>query len=304
MRRVYGPVPSRRFGLSLGVDLLPRKLCTCDCVYCQVGPTTECTLARRDFFPLDDVVSEVRAALTRGPRPEAITLSGSGEPTLYRSLGELIARLHGFGLPVVLLTKGVLLHDPQVLEAALTADVLKLSLDAPDEGTWRRVNRPAGGVAFDRWLRSVREAARRHRKARLEVMLIRGLNDDPGTLEALAGLLSGIDAEIDINTPVRPAPGRDVQPSLPATLEAAARLFGPRARVVAEAGTAPAAGGTSGAEEVLAVLSRRPCTAADLSTSLGLPLPRVKALLKEMEGKDLVEGKGKGRTRYYYARTS
>jgi wyosine [tRNA(Phe)-imidazoG37] synthetase (radical SAM superfamily) len=134
--RTYGPVPSRRFGLSLGVDLVPHKTCPYDCVYCQLGPTTCLTTERRDFYPVDDVLRDVEDALADGPRPDVITLAGSGEPTLYRSLPQLFAGIRDLSdVPILLITNGALLFDEDVAGAARGADILAPSLDAGDART-------------------------------------------------------------------------------------------------------------------------------------------------------------------------
>jgi wyosine [tRNA(Phe)-imidazoG37] synthetase (radical SAM superfamily) len=228
VKHVYGPVPSRRFGLSLGVDLLPRKTCVYDYVYCQVGPTTCRTIRREDFFPVETVLADVRQALQRGPTPEVLTLAGSGEPTLYRSLGKLIDGLRALSpAKIVLLTKGSLFSDPGVAEEVRHADLLVPSLDAGDQEIFQRVNQPHPQVRFEEMLRSLREVCASHPgTVRLEVMLARDLNDSEESIARIAGLLSGIRAEtIEINTPVRPAPGRSIAPCPPATLERARLAF-------------------------------------------------------------------------------
>ena len=118
--RIYGPVPSRRFGLSLGVDLLPRKTCSFDCIYCQVGSTDNLTSSLQDFYTIDEIVADVEEALEDGPRPDLITFAGSGEPTLYKSLGQLIDCLHAqFDIPILLITNSSLLWKKDVADAAL-----------------------------------------------------------------------------------------------------------------------------------------------------------------------------------------
>ncbi|MBM4321472.1 MAG: radical SAM protein, partial [Deltaproteobacteria bacterium] len=213
-RHVYGPVPSRRLGLSLGVDLLPGKVCSYDCVYCQIGRTQELTTQRRCFFPPEEVLAEVQEALRRGPIPDVITIAGSGEPTLYRPLDQVILGLQRLapGIPVVLITNGSLLHDAAVAREVLLADVLVPSLDAGDEATFRRINRPHPAVPFGRMLEGLQTVAGRHPGlVRMEVMLCAGINDDEQSLRAIAAQLAGLKLEaIEINSPVRPVTCEEV----------------------------------------------------------------------------------------------
>lgn len=151
MHWIFGPVPSRRFGRSLGVDLFSRKTCTLDCVYCEVGPTPAPTADPARFAPVDEVVAELEAYLAAhyDDLPDVITFAGSGEPTLHREIHRLIDSIHArTTVPVVLLTNGTLLHRPAVLERVLGVDVLVPSLDAGTPEVFQRVNRPHPAISF------------------------------------------------------------------------------------------------------------------------------------------------------------
>lgn len=294
---------SRRLGLSLGVDLVPPKTCCYDCVYCQVGKTTDLTVEPQDFYPVADVLADVKAALEPGPQPDVITLAGSGDPTLYRPLGGLIDGLHGLcDIPVVLLCNGALLFDPRVAEAAMKADVLAPSLDAGDAHTFLKINRPHPSISFADMLRGLQETCERHPgKVRLEVVLVADLNDSDESIQRIAGQLGPIRADsIDINTPVRPVPHGKAAPCDPDRLEVAARAFGPKARVIADY---PKAAGprTPGAERrVLEILSRRPCTADDIRAALGLhPHEVIKILEQAVESGKVKKREGEGKTFYF-----
>ena len=303
-KRVYGPVPSRRFGLSLGVDLVPLKTCCYDCVYCQLGRTTKLTVDRTDFYPVEEVLADVEAALGSGPAPEVITLAGSGDPSLYRSIGPLIDGLHQLGdIPVVLLTNGALLFDGEVAQDALRADVLAPSLDAGDPQTFKRINRPHPSIGFADMLRGLKDVCEKHPgKVRLEVMLVGGQNDSDESIQRLAGQLGPIRADsIDINTPVRPAPGRQALPSSEERLEVAARAFGPAARIIAEYRGSGSAGGRGDAgQQILEMLSRRPCTVEDIHSSLGVHPNEIVKLLDEALKSGRVERfEREGKTFYF-----
>ena len=306
--RVYGPVPSRRYGLSLGVDLVPHKVCTFDCIYCQVGRTTERTLEATAFYPPEQVLADVERALAEGPRPEVITLAGSGDPSLYAGLTALIGELKRIcGLPVVFLTNGALLWRADVRAAALAADVLAPSLDAGDAETFARINRPHPDLDFDRVVAGLRSVCEDHPgQVRLEVMLVAGVNDDDQSVAAIAGIVEGLRlTSIDLNTPVRPAPGRTAGVVSPERLEAIRARLGPRARVIASFKNRPAKampGGDAGARErILEVLRRRPCTLADLCASLGLAPEQVAAQIAALRADGLVHARSGEAGEYYFA---
>lgn len=305
-KRVYGPVPSRRFGLSLGVDLVPHKTCCLDCTYCQLGPTTRLTTVREEFFPLDRVLDDVRAARAHGPTPDVVTLAGSGEPALYRPLDELIDGLHGLGdAPVLFLTNGALLFEPEVAAAARRADILAPSLDAGDPETFRVLNRPEPSIDFERMLQGLERACRDHPgTVRLEVMLVRGVNDTPRALEALAGRIAGLRADsVDINTPVRPVPARGVEPCQAGTLERAREMFGPYARIVASTYRGPPAPEEleqdSGAA-VLDMLARRPCTLDDIHVALGIHRNQIVKVLDQARSDGIIEERAADGQTYFF----
>jgi len=152
-RHVYGPVPSRRLGRSLGVDLVPLKTCSLDCVYCQLGATARTTLQRAEYVPIDPVIEEVRARLAQGAAADYVTLGGSGESTLHSGFGEVARRIKEFSrVPVALLTNGSLFSRPEVRAACGAIDVVIPSLDAADEEGFRLLNRPHPDLSLARKL--------------------------------------------------------------------------------------------------------------------------------------------------------
>lgn len=147
----FGPVPSRRLGRSLGVDLVPFKTCSYDCIYCQLGPTTCKTIERKAWVPLEQVVAELPQRLAS--KPDYITLSGSGEPTLHAQLDELIARIKTLtDIPVAVLTNGSMLWQKDLRRQLLRADLVVPSLDAGDETMFQLVNRPHSQISLDKML--------------------------------------------------------------------------------------------------------------------------------------------------------
>ena len=267
---VYGPVPSRRLGRSLGVDLVPFKTCTYDCVYCQLGQTTSKTVRRGRWVDPADVVSQVRARLES--EPDVIALAGSGEPTLHTGLGELIAGIKQLtDVPVAVITNGSLLSRPEVRGGLAAADIVLPSLDAPDDRLFQLVNRPHPALR----LADVVDGMATFRKGFagqiwLEVMLLAGITDARSHVERLAQLAVRIAPDrIQLNTAVRPPAETFVGAVAGGSLQELAGLFSPSAEVIADV---PSSGGdrTSTEIEILALLSRRPCTVADIAAGLGI----------------------------------
>jgi wyosine [tRNA(Phe)-imidazoG37] synthetase (radical SAM superfamily) len=151
---LFGPVPSRRLGISLGIDLVPMKTCSLNCIYCECGKTTNLTLERREYVPLAEVKAEFLHYLSNHPKPDYITFSGSGEPTLNSLIGEAIRfiRSHETEIPVAVLTNGTLLFDPQVREELKPASMVMPSLDAATDKVFIKINRPHPELTVDRMI--------------------------------------------------------------------------------------------------------------------------------------------------------
>lgn len=277
-RWLFGPVPSRRLGRSLGIDLVPYKVCTLDCVYCECGATTRRTLTRREWVPTVEVLSELSAWLEAGGRADYLTFSGNGEPTLHSDLGRIARWLvTRTPIPLALLTNGTLLSDPKVLAELRPLSLIVPSLDAADDQTYQRVNRPHPGLtAADLidGLVALRDSF--EGSIWLEVLLIEGLNDSERSLDSLAAAIERIQPDrVQVNTAVRPGTEATVLPASEATLARALERFGPRAEAVAtfDAGRheeADAARWANWSESILAVIRRRPETVDNLAASLGL----------------------------------
>jgi len=305
MSYTFGPVPSRRLGNSLGVDLLALKACTFDCVYCQLGRTAEHTLERRRFVPPDDVVAEVRRVLASGVAVDYVTLSGSGEPTLSLDLGRVIRAVKGFSkAPVAVLTNGSLLGRPDVQADLAEADLVVPSLDAGTQEAFERVNRPRGTNVAD-VARGIRDFTLGYTgQVWLEVLVVAGVNDAPDEARAIVRLLEGARLDrVQLNTVVRaPAESWAHAASEARLRELAAVLEGlaPVERIgpyTHDAHAAPAA--AAAGERILATLARRPCGAAELATSLGLHPALVARLLEELCHAGTVERVAVGGTAQY-----
>ena len=302
---IFGPVPSRRLGLSLGVDLVPRKLCTLDCVYCQVGRTTDKRTERADFVPVADVLAELAETLPRVPRPDYITLSGSGEPTLNARLGEVIDGVRRLtDVPVAILTNGTLLGDPAVRRDCAKADLVVPSLDAGDEETFQRVNRPAAGLTLEGLVEGL-AALRREFAGQmwLEVFFVAGVNDGDEQVAKIARLIDRIGPDrVQLNTATRPTAEAGVGAVSPERLAEIARQLGPRAEVVAGfAAQRTTRESEIREDQVLAMIRRRPVTADDIAAGLGAhPNEVAKAVGHLLESGAVVRTE-RGRQTYFEA---
>ncbi len=228
-RFVYGPVPSRRMGLSLGVSPIPKSTCNHACVYCQLGRTKHMTNRRQTFFPVDEILAEVDRWLSTGRQVDVITIVGEGEPTLYADLGSLIRGIQAMtALPVAVITNGALLYEADVAEALRTADLILPSLDAPDKELYHQINRPHGSLNFEHVIDGLRTFSRSYRgKLWIETMILGGINDSDGVLHRLRDLIDTIDHErLFVNTPVRPPAESDVTEPSAERIQAAMRILG------------------------------------------------------------------------------
>ncbi len=276
---VYGPVPSRRLGRSLGIDLVPFKTCTFDCVYCHVGHTTDKTICRRDFVDLAKVQAEITAKLAAGPAPDYISFAGSGEPTLHSGIGELIRWLkRTTSIPVAVITNGSLLWLPEVRAALLPADLVIPSLDAGNPRLFESVNRPHPEITFARLIEGLAAFRAEYAgKIWLEVLLLAGSSGQEAAVREIAALAARLKPDrVQLNTAVRP-PAEDYALALTEQeMRSFAALFSVPVDIVGTAtGTPAAADGTAretDAAEVLALLARRPCTDQDVATGLGIHL--------------------------------
>jgi len=286
---VFGPVPSRRLGRSLGVDPIPFKTCNWSCVYCQLGRTAPMKVQREVFCPPDEVIQEVKAALKeRGPDEiDWITFVGSGEPTLHADLGRMISAVKALtDIPVAVITNGSLLHLPSVREALLPADAVLPSLDAGTADLYRRINRPAKTLTFDRLIEGLAAFRSAYQgKLWIEVMLIRGLNDSAEALAALAEVLGRIGPdEVHLALPTRPPAEAWVEPADDEGIRRAVELLGGLAHLVPPpAGEFDLSGCRDVTEAVLAVIRRHPMEEREVMEALRRWTPReVEDALREV----------------------
>jgi wyosine [tRNA(Phe)-imidazoG37] synthetase (radical SAM superfamily) len=285
MPHLFGPVPSRRLGRSLGVDLISPKTCPYHCIYCEVGPTT-CQTRQRFSYQAETIINELADYLKDpGVAPDVITLAGSGEPTLNLGLGRIIREIKAMSqIPVAVLTNGAILYLPEVRQELAAADVVLPSLDAAREETYRAINRPLPELSLASLLDGL-TAFRREYPGRilLEVMLLQGLNDTEAELALLRQAIQRIAPDqVQLNTAVRPVVEAAATPLDAREMEAAATYLGGPVEVIASFNRGEVSGGICNDEDFVAMLARRPMTAADLAQALGLPLVQVETQLKRL----------------------
>jgi len=284
-RHVFGPVPSRRLGRSLGIDLLPPKVCSLDCVYCQVSRTTSHTLERSSHADPQAVLDEVREVLAGGRTFDAVTFSGTGEPTLSLELGPVLRGLGGLGtFRRVVITNGTLLWRPDVRADLAEAELVIPTLDAATEATFAAVHRPAPGLTLARHIEGLERFSRDFRgEIWLEVMLVAGMNDADADLDALGGLIARLRVDrVQLNTVVRPpverALARPVPPGRLADLAARLAPIHPHVEIIGHF-EAPEGAAPVSEADLLALLARHPGRADEVAEALGTSRERVQALV-------------------------
>ncbi len=208
MKYVYGPVPSRRLGSSLGIDPIPSKTCNFQCIYCQLGKTTNFTNERREFYLKEEIYKEMEEAIKQNKENfDYITFVGSGEPTLYKSLGKLILKAKEFSSkPICVITNGALLYSPEVRKELVSVDVVLPSLDAGDEKLFVKINRPHPSIEYEKMIQGYIDFRKEYNgKFWIEIMLMKGINDSKEELVKIKNKLDLIKPDrIDINVPIRP----------------------------------------------------------------------------------------------------
>lgn len=287
---IFGPVPSRRLGRSLGIDLVPSKTCTYDCLYCQVGLTTQKTIERKSWIPVNEIIAELKNKLST--KPDYITLSGSGEPTLHSDCGRLIAEIKKItDIPVAVITNGSLLFMPDVRRDIKNADIVMPSLDAGDEKTFKKINRPAAGITFDKVLQGLIDFRREFSgKYWLEVFLIAGINDNDEQVDKLAACVEKIKPDkVQLNTVTRP-PAEDVRAVSRQKLEQIAQRIYKDAEVIANFKSDDKTGEFKvKSEDIVEMLKRRPCSAEDIASGLKMSKIEVLKHVEKLIGSGRIE---------------
>ena len=303
---LYGPVPSRRLGRSLGVDVIPLKTCTLNCIYCQLGRTPKTTTERKDYLPIAEILSELQQRLAEGLDADYITIGGSGEPTLHSRLGELIDGIRKItAIPVAILTNGTLLYRPDVRADCAKADVVAPSLDVGDEQAFETINRPHPDITIEKLIDGLGRFRDEYPgRIWLEVFLIEGFNTDTDQIAKLKSAIERIRPDkVHLNTAVRPTAETGVEKVSREKLIRIAEQLGPQCEVIADFISAHC-GLTPGdlAQTVLSMLKRRPCSLGDISSGLGIHRNEVSRCISQLQKQGSVCSEEKGGIIFYKVR--
>ena len=278
-------MPSRRLGLSLGVDLLWPKSCTLDCRYCECGPTDNLTTRRQVFRDPHEVLREVKDRLAElDPPPDYITLAGSGEPTLHQDFGLVLAELKKLGPKVAVLTNATLIDDPKVRDELAQADLVVPSLDAVSPRAFRRVNRPAPGLSPEKIIEGLREFKKRYTgQLWLEILLVEGVNDSQEELDALLAAAESIAPDkVQLNTVIRPPADGTSKPVSRERLEAFAARFSMPSEVSSPPQRQAKADQGKLDDEIVELTRRRPLELEDVARAVGVSPERAAELVAEL----------------------
>lgn len=270
---IYGPVPSRRLGFSLGIDIIPFKTCTLDCIYCQLGPTTQKTIRRREFFSPSEIFSQIKKKLSSGQRIDYITFSGSGEPTLNLALGQLIREIKKItSVPVAVLTNSTLFTRKNVRKVLMAADLVVPSLDAATQDIFFKINRPYKSLKVKEIIYGLSQFRKEFKGSIwLEIMLVKGVNDSLTHIKKLKKAISKIKPDkIQLNTVIRPPAEMFARPLNIKELKKIKNLLEKNCEIIAEFDKKEQIPPSENLEDViLTMIKRRPVTLTDISSSLG-----------------------------------
>lgn len=308
-RYLFGPVPSRRLGLSLGIDLVPLKTCSLNCVYCECGRTTKLTRAREEYVPTAAVLAELDLYLQNEPELDFITFAGSGEPTLHRHIDLVINHIkeHFPRYPLCLLTNGTLFPSAHLREQIKGIDLLVPSLDAATEQVFQQLNRPHPALKCEEIITGL-ETLRQEFKGEicLEIFIVPGLNDTAGELAAIKAAIKRINPDrIQVGTLDRPGAETWVKEASPEKMQEIVTYLGAGTELIEE--PQPGAGAfpidRDCRETILQLLRRRPCTAEDLARIMGLHPAEVQKYLRHLLSAGLIEMEQKRRGTFLKIKT-
>jgi len=303
-RHLYGPVPSRRLGRSLGIDLVPHKICTYDCIYCQIGKTTDKTLVRKEYVPLKEILEEVKRFLKEETSSiDHLSLSGSGEPTLHSQIRSVIEGIKTItSIPVAVITNGSLLYEEEVRQDLLHADIVLPSLDAVSSEVFMRINRPRPGFSIEKVIEGLVEFRKVYKgQIWLEILFCKGVNDSKEELLRMKKAVDRIQPDrIHLNTVVRPPSEKWAAPLSQKEMEEIQVYFGEKASIITEFDRHPSSiSGRDIQEEILEILKRRPLSLSDLSKGMGIPQNELDEYIKPLAQEGKIQTRIFGGSIYY-----
>ena len=306
---LFGPVPSRRLGMSLGVDLVPKKVCSLDCVYCEVGKTTKLTLDRKEYIKFDKVKEELTHYFHNNPDPDYITFSGSGEPTLNIFIGEILQfiKQNKPNIPIAVLTNGTLFYNKKVREAILNADVVLPSLDAATEAVFKKINRPAKDLSIDKYIKGLIDFRKEFKgKIWLEIFILPDYNDTENELTELKKVILRIKPDsIQLNTLDRPGTISNLRGATRQELQRVSEYWKlNNIQIISSSQERRNIQSFRNDIEtaIIETIARRPCTLDDLTKILGLHINEINKYLDVLEVEEKIKTVEQERGTFYQIR--
>ena len=303
---LFGPVPSRRLGRSLGVDIVPFKTCTQNCIYCQLGKDAPQAIERREYVPISAVLDELKRKIAEGLQIDVVSISGSGEPTLNSGLGTLIDGIKQLiDAPVVVITNGTLLSRADVRRDCAKADIVMPSLDAGDPETFEKINHPHADLDFQTFVKGLYLFRQEFKGTYwLEVFFCEGVNTDPESIRKIKELIRRINPDkVQLNTSVRPVTHPEAARVSPKKMNEIAQQFGGSVEVIAD--FSKHVSGAPLADEkqaILDMLRRRPCSLDNICDGLGIhPTAALKAIQQLLEA-SRIEAEQNNQVTFYKTR--
>lgn len=287
MKYLSGPIPSRRLGISLGIDLLKSKVCSFDCIYCEVAVTVNKTMERKEYVPADDVLAELREYLVENFNTlDFITFSGSGEPTLHSRIGYIIQEIKKMtDIPVCVLTNSTTINNESVRQELLDADLVKFSVDAVSDELVELIDKPLPGFKMQNIINGIAEFKKEYKGlVWLEILLCRGINDTDEEFDRLVKMVEYINPDkVHINTVARPSMAYSVQPAAPERISRLAELIGHKANVIQPFEKRRDAVLQHGKDHLIEnLLQIRACHFEEISRATGLEHQQLTILLTEL----------------------
>ncbi len=290
----YGPVPSRRLGISLGVDIIPYKICSYDCIYCQLGRTTDQTLERKSYVKTSSLLDELKETISLNSDIDYITFSGSGEPTLNKDIGHMIEKVKKLTrIPVAVLTNGSLLWDDKVRKDLSQADLVVPSLDAFSGEIFQRINHPIKGLGIEKVLDGIKIFCEQFRgKIYLEIMLAKNINDSEEEIRKINQFAKNLRIDrIQLNTVIRPPSDRDTKPLKEEELIGVKTLFDPKLKMelIPDFKRETSKAYQKDLEQgIIELLKRRPTRGEEMAISLGVHPNEIVKYLQVLEEKKII----------------
>lgn len=300
---IFGPVPSRRLGRSLGVDIVGLKTCTQNCIYCQLGVNGVTTTDRRPYVDISLVAGELKDKLAAGLEADFITISGSGEPTLNSDIGLLIDQIKLMtDIPVAVITNGTLLNDPVVRDDISKADAVIPSLDAGDQEGFLAMNCPHTSLTFKGLVDGL-AAFRDQYKGQIwiEVFFCEGINTSDDQVKKISSIIDRINPDkIQLNTSVRPTTEQCAKAVSQERLLEICKKLGPNAEIIASFPITMSAGlGNAQEDRIVDLLKRRPCTIEGMSSSLNVSSVSLQEVIAALLSKSLISTEDKAGELFY-----